>query len=230
MEIVANRRRQVATALKEIGLQVASVLGGLLYVYVFFYWILYRGGGYLIHRLAVPTANDKDSVDTLVQIVKLLGGLVGAAVTVIIGAFVRQYVAFKSLREKIKLIEIFKQHVLEAASGPNDGATLSRIALDGDAVRFVLNDKDYGNLAKYLEPALVLDVLRTVAAIDEVASVVKEATSAKTATAIPKYALSQLERFNQQEILRQLVQPFLLGRASSDSAVDSQVQKLGSDE
>ena len=155
---------------------------------------------------------------------------VGAAVTVIIGAFVRQYVAFKSLREKIKLIEIFKQHVLEAASGPNDGATLSRIALDGDAVRFVLNDKDYGNLAKYLEPALVLDVLRTVAAIDEVASVVKEATSAKTAAAIPKYALSQLERFNQQEILRQLVQPFLLGRASSDSAVDSQVQKLGSDE
>jgi hypothetical protein len=179
-------------AAKDILLSILSMVVGVFSLYVMFYWVFYRGGVYIYHHTIQLVLHDEGRRKTVGEALKVLWTLTGAGIGAVIGTYVRQFFVMRALDDKIDLIAALRDDVLKTLDNPKPDV-LAKIALDGDAVKYVLNEKDYGNLAKYLAAPTVLDLLRTVSAIQIIAAAIKEAEMGKTVPIVPSYAIKEAE-------------------------------------
>jgi hypothetical protein len=186
---------------RDAGLKAAETVFGLLLavalLYGMFYWVLYRGGLWF-YRSAWPTlANDHTVRNNLPEGAKVLSGLLTASAGAVLATYVRRWFVLRSLRDKLRLIEVLRSDLLQTiGAAPASALQLERVTLGSDVVKNVLTDRDYGQLARNLAPRDLIDLLRTVAAIQSASAAVELAMQGSAELNIPAFVKTQLRGFN----------------------------------
>ncbi len=193
-------------ALRSIGLTILCVV----WLYVVFYWIFYRGGSYVLHHWILsnsPTTSlspgTSSTKDALADFLKVVWSGLGAGLGAITAALVRRWYVFRAIKDKLGLLEHARLELLDLLQ-PYREEVNPAVGLNGGMLKYLFGEKEYAQLAKYLSADSAMAVLRTISAIDILASAARSASATEDIKRALPYVIPQLQAFNLPSLILEL--------------------------
>jgi hypothetical protein len=200
---------------KMIAIEFGQVILGLLAAYIYCYWIFWRGGGYLLHHWIAPlfasappahptptTTTTSPAGGNAIEVIKVLWSILGAAFGTITAAFVRRWFVYRTLKDKLSLLNILREQMLSQL-GRNAGWAPA-VAISGGMVKYLFGEKEYAQIARYMSPETAMSILNTLSAIDLVAGTARDGASPDKMASMLEPIIKQLESFDLAAIRQEL--------------------------
>jgi hypothetical protein len=173
-------------------------------------WAFYRGGGYALHHWIIPAfasnaqpAGAPGESGGWIGALKVIWSVAGAAIGAVAAAYVRRWFVYQTLRDKLKLLnQACKELIATLETRKSDADTA--MAISGGMLKYLFSDKEYAQIARYLTPHSSMNILRTISAIDLVATAAKGTTSSADIDRMRPSVLDQLTTFKLDALLKEL--------------------------